>query len=120
MRVKTGVTRHRHHKKVLSRTKGMRMTKNRLFKIAREADLHAGQYAFAGRKRRKRDFRSLWIVRINAALRAIDGKISYSKFINLSKKANIEIDRKILASLAATDQEAFKAVFITATAPSAT
>lgn len=114
MRVKTGVTRHRHHKKVLSRTKGMRMTKNRLFKVAREADLHAGQYAFAGRKRRKRDFRSLWIVRINAALRAIDEKMSYSKFINLSKKANIEIDRKILASLAATDPEAFRAVVTTA------
>lgn len=111
MRVKTGVTRHRHHKKVLSRTKGMRMTKNRLFKVAREADLHAGQYAFAGRKHRKRDFRSLWIVRINAAIRAIDEKMSYSKFINLSKKANIEIDRKILAHLAAEDNSTFKTVF---------
>ncbi|MBI2309489.1 50S ribosomal protein L20 [Candidatus Collierbacteria bacterium] len=111
MRVKTGVTRHRHHKKVLNRTRGMRMTKNRLFKVAREADLHAGQYAFAGRKRRKRDFRNLWIVRINAALRVIDEKMSYSKFIYLSKKANIEIDRKILAHLAAEDNSTFKAIF---------
>ena len=79
MRVKTGPTRKRKHKKVLKRTKGFRMTKGRLYKVSKEADLHAGEYAFAGRKLRKRDLRRLWITRINAALSKSD--ISYNKFI---------------------------------------
>ena len=101
----------RKHREVLKRAKGFRQSRSSRFKVAQEAVLHAGQYAFAGRKRRKRDFRNLWIVRINAALRAIDEKMSYSKFIYLSKKANIEIDRKILAHLAAEDNSTFKAIF---------
>lgn len=108
MRVKTGFTRHRKHQKVLSRTKGFRMTKGRLYKVSREADLHAGQYAYVGRKKRKRDMRQLWIIRINAALKPFD--LSYSKFINGLKKAKIEIDRKILADLAVNEPATFKAV----------
>jgi len=108
MRVKRGFTRKRAHKKVLARTKGFRMTRHRLYKVAREADLHAGQYAYAGRKKRKRDMRRLWITRINAALKEFG--VSYSKFINLLKKAKIEIDRKILAELAVSEPSAFKAI----------
>lgn len=84
------------------------MTKGRLYKVSKEADLHAGHYAFVGRKLRKRDFRKLWIIRINAALTPY--KISYSKFINGLKKAKIEINRKILADLAAFDPEVFKKI----------
>jgi len=108
MRVKTGFTRKRRHKSVLKRTKGFRMTKGRLYRVSKEADLHAGQYAFIGRKLRKRDMRRLWTVRINAALTPF--KISYSKFINQLKKAKIELNRKILADLAVSDPKAFKAV----------
>ncbi len=98
MRVKTGVVRKRKHKKVLKATKGYRMTKNRLIKVAKEALLHAGAYAYHGRKLRKRDFRKLWIQRINASL--TDTDITYSKFISLLKKGKIELNRKILADLA--------------------
>lgn len=108
MRVKTGFTRVRAHKKVLARTKGFRMTKNRLIKVAREADLHAGQYAFKGRKLRKRDMRALWITRINAAIRPLG--LSYSAFVNNLKKADIQIDRKILADLAVSDPAAFQKI----------
>ena len=108
MRVKTGTVRHRKHLKVLKQTKGFRMTKGRLYKVSNEAALHAGQYAFAGRKRRKRDLRRLWIQRINAALTPYE--ISYSKFIDALKKANITLDRKILADLATTDSAAFQAI----------
>jgi len=108
MRVKRGFTRKRAHKKVLERTKGFRMTRHRLYKVAREADLHAGQYAYAGRKKRKRDMRRLWITRINAALKEFG--ISYSRFINLLKKAKIEIDRKILADLAVSEPLVFKSI----------
>jgi len=108
MRVKTGTVRHRKHLKVLKRTKGFRMTKGRLFKVSNEADLHAGQYAFAGRRIRKRDMRRLWIQRINGALKPFE--ISYSKFINGLKKAKINLDRKILADLVTSDPGAFKAI----------
>ena len=84
------------------------MTKSRLYKVAREALLHAGQYAFAGRKLRKRDMRKLWIIKINAALENLG--FSYSKFISGLKKANIELDRKILADLAVSDPEVFKKI----------
>lgn len=110
MRVKTGFTRRHHHKKVLARTKGMRMTKNRLYKVAREADIHAGQYAYVGRKNRKRDMRRLWIIRINAALSTYADGLKYSRFVNMLKKSQIELDRKILADLAVTDPETFKLV----------
>ena len=108
MRVKTGITRRKRHKKVLKRTKGFRMTKGRLYKVSKEADLHAGQYAFIGRKLRKRDMRRLWITRINAALTPLE--VSYSKFINGLKKAKIEIKRKILADLAISDPKTFEAI----------
>ena len=108
MRIKTGTTRRKRHKKVLGRTKGFRMTKGRLYKVSKEADLHASQYAFVGRKLRKRDMRRLWITRINAGLTPYD--ISYSKFINGLKKSKIELDRKILTDLALTDPQAFKLV----------
>ena len=110
MRVKTGFTRHRHHKKVLERTKGFRMTRNRLYKVAREADIHAGQCAFTGSRLRKRDMRRLWIVRISAGLVTYATNLKYSIFINLLKKAKVELNRKILADLTVTDPDAFKAV----------
>lgn len=91
------------------------MTKNRLYKVAREADLHAGQYAYIGRRLRKRDMRKLWIQRINAGVRMYAKELTYSHFINLLKKAKIELDRKILSDLAATDPNAFKAVVDKAT-----
>ena len=106
-RVKTGPSRRRKHKKVLARTKGFRMTKNRLFKVAHEAMLHAFDYAYIGRKLRKRDFRKLWIQRINIALRNIDSSYKYSTFINGLQKHNSELDRKILADLALNDKNAF-------------
>lgn len=114
MRVKTGFTRHRRHKKVLSRTKGFRMTKNRLYKVAKEADLHAGQYAWVGRRLKKRDFRKLWIIRVNAGLKEYADGLRYSTFINLLKRSNIELDRKMLADLTVDDPEAFKIVVDTA------
>lgn len=107
-RVKTGFTRRRRHKKVLKQTKGFRMTKGRLYKVSKEAELHAGQYAYIGRKLKKRDLRRLWITRINAAL--IPYSLSYSKFINGLKKAKIELDRKILADLAISDHDTFKEI----------
>lgn len=108
MRVKRGKTSHRKHKKVLQSTKGYRMTKRRLIKVAKEAKLHAGAYAFAGRKDRKSDFRRLWIRRISARVKK-EG-LSYSRFINKLKQANIALDRKILSYLVTNDDAAFKAV----------
>lgn len=113
-RTKTGFTRHRRHKKVLRLTRGMRMTKGRLYKVSKEALLHAGQYAYIGRKRRKRDFRRLWIQRINAGLKTYAENLKYSAFIKMLKDARIELDRKILADLAVRDPEAFKTVVVTA------
>lgn len=84
------------------------MTKGRLYKVSKEADLHAGQYAYAGRKLRKRDMRRLWITRVNAALTPYN--LSYSKFINGLKKAKIELNRKILADLAISDPDTFKEI----------
>ncbi len=109
-RVKTGVVRRKSHKRILARTKGFRMTKNRLIKVAIEADLHAGQYAYHGRKLRKRDFRSLWIVRLNAALRQIDEKLKYSRFIKALKDKKILLDRKVLADIALRDEATFKKI----------
>lgn len=90
------------------------MTKGRLYKVSKEADLHAGQYAYIGRKLRKRDMRRLWIQRINAALSTYTDGTKYSQFINQLKKANIELDRKMLAELAVNDPESFKAIAETA------
>lgn len=109
-RVKTGFVRHRKHKKVLESTSGYRMTRNRLFKVAHEAQWHAGAYAFVGRKNRKRDFRSLWITRISAALGVVAMQINYSRFIAQLNKAKIALNRKSLAELAVHDIDAFGAV----------
>ena len=108
MRVKTGYIRRRRHKKVLKLTKGFRMTKSRLYKVAKEASLHAGQYAFHGRKRRKRDMRRLWIQRINAAL--TDSGQTYSQFIKNLKVKKIDLNRKILAELAVNQSQVFKSI----------
>lgn len=107
-RIKRGITSHARHKKLLESTSGYRMTKHRLVRVAKEASLHAGEYAFMGRKRKKRDFRQLWITRINGALENLG--ISYSRFMAGLKKSNITLDRKILAELVTEDFETFKKV----------
>jgi len=109
-RIKTGVTAHARHKKVLKRTKGMRMSKGTLYRVSKEADLHAGKYAFIGRKNRKRNMRRLWITRINAALLTYAQGLKYSRFIKMLKDSNVIIDRKILSELAYSHENAFKAV----------
>lgn len=107
-RVKRGVTSHQKHKKVFKLTKGYQFGRSKLVKQAKEALLHAGAYAFAGRKRHKRDMRRLWITQINAAL--TDQEISYSRFIAALKAKNINLDRKILAELAVHQSDAFKQI----------
>jgi large subunit ribosomal protein L20 len=107
-RIKRGTVSRRKHNKLLARTKGYRGTRNRLIKVAKEASLHADQYAYHGRKLRKRDFRTLWIIRIGEAVKNQD--ISYSVFINKLKKANITIDRKILSKLILEDPKAFQQI----------
>lgn len=107
-RIKRGVISRRKHKKVLKSTAGYRMSRHRLIKVAKEAALHAGAYAYHGRKLKKRDFRRLWITRISGAVEQMG--LSYNKFIHGLKKAHIELDRKILANLVVNDSKAFKAV----------
>lgn len=106
VRVRTGTTAHRRHKKVLKLAKGYWQSRSKQFKKAKEATLHAGEYAFAGRKRRKRDFRRLWIIRLNAAVR--NHGTTYSTFIQQLKQKNVQIDRKILAQIATEHPEIFK------------
>ncbi len=108
MRVKRGVTSHAKHKKLLVANKGYRMTKRRLVRVAKQAYLHAGEHAFAGRKLRKREFRSLWISRISQSVKQND--LTYSSFINKLKSQNVEIDRKMLANLIVEHPDAFSAV----------
>lgn len=108
MRIKRGTVSHRKHKKLLAATKGYRMTRRRLVKVAKEASLHAGVYAYAGRKQRKSNFRRLWISRISGALKT--NEISYSQFMANLKKAKIILDRKILSNLITTDIEAFEKI----------
>ncbi len=108
MRVKRGVASHAKHKKLYRATKGYRMTKRRLVRVAKEAYLHAGEYAFVGRKLRKRDMRRLWITRISEAVK--QRGLSYSAFLSRLKSANIEIDRKTLSSLIVEHPEAFDAI----------
>lgn len=107
-RVKRGVVAHRKHKKVLALTKGHRGGRSKLIREAKSSLLHAGEYAFAGRKLRKRDMRRLWIVQLGNAVRA-EG-LSYSKFIAGMKKKNINLDRKVLADLAVNHREEFKKI----------
>ncbi|MEI6302178.1 MAG: 50S ribosomal protein L20 [Betaproteobacteria bacterium] len=104
-RVKRGVTAHAKHKKVIDAAKGYRGRRGNVFRIAKEAVMKAGQYAYRDRRTRKRVFRALWIARINAAVR--EHGLSYSVFMNGLKKAMIEIDRKVLADLAVADKAAF-------------
>ena len=104
-RVKTGVVRRRRHKKVLKLARGFFSARHKHFRKAKEQLERSLVYAYRDRRRKKRDFRRLWIVRINAACRLND--ISYSRFIAGLKKANIELDRKILADLAMNDAKAF-------------
>ncbi|MCK5524636.1 MAG: 50S ribosomal protein L20 [Thiomargarita sp.] len=104
-RVKRGVTAHAKHKKVLKAAKGYRGARRNIFRIAKQAVTKAGQYAYRDRRQRKRDFRRLWIARINAAARECG--LSYSRFINGLHKAGIDIDRKMLAELAVFNKDAF-------------
>lgn len=104
-RVKRGVTARARHKKVLEQAKGFRGRRGNVYRIAKEAVMKAGQYAYRDRRQRKRQFRSLWIARINAAARECG--LSYSRFMNGLKKAAIDIDRKVLADLAVFDKPAF-------------
>ena len=107
-RVKRGVQAKARHKKVLKQAKGFRGARSRTYKVAKQAVMRAGQYAYRDRRVKKRVFRSLWIVRINAAAR--DNGMTYSQLIAGLKKANIDLDRKVLASLAVKDKEAFSLI----------
>lgn len=104
-RVKRGVTAHARHKKVLKAAKGYYGARSRTYRVAVQAVTKAGQYAYRDRRQKKRQFRQLWIVRINAAAR--QNGLSYSKFINGLKRASIEIDRKILSDIAIQDKATF-------------
>ena len=104
-RVKRGVTARARHKKVLALAKGYRGRRKNVYRVAKQAVMKAGQYAYRDRRQRKRQFRQLWIVRINAAAR--ENGLSYSKFMHGLKKASINIDRKVLADLAVFDKPAF-------------
>jgi large subunit ribosomal protein L20 len=107
-RVKRGVTAHKRHKKIIKMAKGYRDRKNNCFRIAKETVEKGMQYAYRDRKNNKRNFRALWIQRINAAAR-LEG-LTYSQFINGLTKANIEVDRKMLADLAVSEPKAFAAL----------
>ena len=104
-RVKRGVTARARHKKVLAKTKGYRGRRGNVYRVAKQAAMKAGQYAYRDRRTKKRDIRALWIQRINAAVRELG--MSYSAFMSGLKKAKIEIDRKVLADLAVLDKPAF-------------
>ncbi|HVB77726.1 MAG TPA: 50S ribosomal protein L20 [Candidatus Nitrosotalea sp.] len=104
-RVKRGVPAHRRHKAILERAKGFRLSKKLLFRPANEAVLHALAYAYRDRRQRKRDFRQLWIARINAAAR--QGGLPYNRFMHGLRQAGVDIDRKVLADLAVRDSVSF-------------
>jgi len=107
-RVKRGVTARARHKKVIDQAKGFRGRRNNVYRIAKQAVMRAGQYAYRDRRNKKRVFRALWITRINAAVRQYD--MTYSVFMNGLKKAAIELDRKVLADMAVMDKPAFAAI----------
>lgn len=107
-RVKRGVTARAKHKKVLGKAKGYYGARRKVFRVAKQAVIKAGQYAYRDRRQRKRQFRALWITRINAACRAND--LSYSRLIHGLRLAEIDVDRKVLADIAVHDQEAFAAI----------
>ena len=107
-RVKRGVTASSRHRKVISRAKGYRGARKNVYRVAKQAVMKAGQYAYRDRRQRKRQFRSIWIIRINAAARRND--LSYSRLMNGLKLASIELDRKVLADMALHDEKAFAVV----------
>lgn len=107
-RVKRGVTAHRKHKKILKQAKGYYGARSRVYRVAKQAVIKASQYAYRDRKQRKRQFRALWIMRINAAARICG--LSYSRLIDGLNKASIMIDRKILADIAVHDEKAFSII----------
>ncbi|MFA5488530.1 MAG: 50S ribosomal protein L20 [Candidimonas sp.] len=107
-RVKRGVTARARHKKVIKAAKGYRGRRGNVFRIAKQAVMRAGQYAYRDRRNKKRTFRALWITRINAACRELG--MSYSAFIAGTKKASIELDRKVLADMAVNDKAGFAAI----------
>ena len=107
-RVKRGVTARRRHNKLISRAKGYYNARRKVYRVAKQAVIKAGQYAYIGRKQRKRQFRALWIVRINAAARVYG--LSYSRFMNGLKKAGITLDRKVLADIAVHDIAGFGSI----------
>ncbi len=107
-RVKRGVVARRRHKKIIARAKGYYNARRKVFRVAKQAVTRAAQYSYIGRKQKKRNFRSLWIQRLNAAARECG--LSYSRFINGLKLANIEMDRKVLADIAVHDKLAFAAI----------
>jgi large subunit ribosomal protein L20 len=107
-RVKRGVTARARHKKVLVQSKGFRGRRGNVFRVAKQAVMRAGQYAYRDRRNKKRVFRALWIARINAASRSLG--VTYSVFINGLKKAGIELDRKVLSDMAIHDKPAFAAL----------
>lgn len=107
-RVKRGVIARARHKKILAQAKGYYGARRKVYRIAKQAVIKAGQYAYRDRKQRKRQFRQLWIIRINAAARECG--LNYSRFINGLRKADIAIDRKILADIAVYDKDVFKAL----------
>lgn len=108
-RVKRGVTARARHKKILTLAKGYRGRRKNVYRIAKQAVMKAGQYAYRDRRQRKRQFRRLWIVRINAAARELG--LAYSRFMSGLRKAGIDVDRKILADLAVFDKSAFAQLF---------
>jgi len=107
-RVKRGVTAHARHKKVIAQAKGYYGRRKNVFRVAKQAVTRAGEYAYRDRRQRKRQFRGLWIVRINAAARECG--LSYGRFMNGLKRAGVELDRKVLADIAVYDKPAFGAL----------
>lgn len=104
-RIKRGVTAKARHKKIMKKAKGYYGARSRVYRVAKQAVIKAAQYAYRDRRQRKREFRALWIVRINAASKALG--LSYSRFMDGLNKAGVELDRKVLADLAVQDQTAF-------------
>ncbi len=111
-RARHGAARRRHNKRIMQRAKGFRAGRSRLYKTAKEAVARSGKYGFTGRKIKKRDYRSMWIIRINAALEPLG--ISYSRFMNGLKLANVQLNRKALSELALSEPKAFAEIAETA------
>jgi len=111
-RVKRGVTARAKHKKIIKQAKGYRGRRKNVYRVAKQAVMKAGQYAYRDRRQKKRQFRALWIARINAGAREFG--LTYSRFMNGLKKASVEIDRKVLSDLAVFDKSAFEALVETA------